>query len=116
MARITTDEFDLLGFFEVEPVLRDPKAGWLETVSTYEISRNGITACFSVHPSYRDVKIKVSKEGVAIYELSSMGVGNVSVTTNENMQYLTVLLEGEHSIDLYLKPDIHVKQYIEVTT
>ena len=116
MDRITTEDYELLGFFEVEPILREPEFDWLDTELTYEVSRSGLDLRFTVHPSYRDVKIAISTQGNIIYDLFAMGVGNVTITSTEKTEYLTVLLEGEHSIQLYLKPSIRVKQYIEVET
>lgn len=116
MARITTEDYELLGFFEVEPTLRDENTDWLNTESTYVVSRKDTTISFSVHPSYRDVRIEVKNHGEITYELFAMGVGNVSLTRTESLEYLTILLDGDHSIDLYLKPNIRVKQQIEVQT
>ena len=116
MARITAKEYELLGFFEVEPVLREAESDWLSTESTYAVTKSGIDIRFTVHPSYRDVKIEMSVRGEVIYDFFAMGVGDVSVGRAGGYECLTVLLDREHSIDLFLSPSIRIKQYTEVET
>jgi len=114
--RITAEDYELLGFFEVEPEQREPDESWLHTDSVYTVLKNELELSFCIHPMYRDVKLVLSHKGNPLYQLDTMGVNDVTVVSSSDHEYLDIHLEDEHRILVYLKPQIIVKQHVEIET
>ena len=57
MSSITAKEWELLSFFEVEPVLLDPDVPWCYNDAVYSVQFDGLSASFAVSPASRDVRL-----------------------------------------------------------
>ncbi|HET6828242.1 MAG TPA: hypothetical protein VFH35_06165, partial [Ramlibacter sp.] len=73
MGYISAEELDLLVFFEKEPIRLDADVPWPYNEHVYEVSRGDMSLSFAVHPAHRDIRIILTREGVALYELNAVG-------------------------------------------
>jgi len=110
MSKLTVEELDLLTFFECEPKRLDEGIPWPYNDFTYEYEGGKWSISFSIAPAYRDVRIVLRCEGVAVYELNAVEVSDVAYERAYGKETLTVDLNERDRLILVLKPSISINQ------
>jgi hypothetical protein len=110
MKTITSQEWELLSFFEVEPELLDSTIPWIFNDALYRVSLDNYNFTFAVQPSYRDVRLILSIDGQIAYELSAMGVDDVIYRKEDGHETIEIRLDPHNSLMLTMKPSIQLRQ------
>lgn len=113
---ISAEDYELLGFFEVEPEMMEPDDPWPYNDSVYKVKKEGLSLSFAIHPSYKDVRLIIKQNENTIYELNAVGVNDVKISENKSKEYLEIVISERESLILKLKPFITVSQQIDQFT
>jgi len=112
MHTISAKDYELLGFFEVEPELFEEDVPWIDNDSVYKVNRGDVDLSFAIQPNERDVRIIMSQNGKILYELNTTGVKDVKVLNEKKFELLEIKINEEQSIILSVKPEISIKETI----
>lgn len=107
------EEWQLLSFFEVEPKLDDPDLPWHYNSALYETRIGGYFVSFSLSPSYLDFTLKIEHEGDCLYEFTALQADAVLYKKEYGKEYLEIILSGNHSLELTLRPKVRIRQKSE---
>lgn len=59
MLRNFPEDYELIGFFDAEPVVLDPEVPWIYNTLEFSTNRNGIEIRARISPSYREVSVSL---------------------------------------------------------
>ena len=110
---ISAEEWELLSFFEVEPILQDQDAPWVYNDACYAIQRSDHSLSVSISPSYRDVRLILKHGDSRLYELNSMGIHDVRYIKESSDEFLVFELNSNESLRLRVKPTIELTHSID---
>jgi hypothetical protein len=110
---ISALEWEVLSFFEVEPQRLDPEVPWPYNGFLYEIERDGLVFSCSVAPSYKDVRMTLSRGNDRLYELNATNVVDVRYRREYGHETLEVVLSERESVTLRVKPMIVIAQIFD---
>ena len=77
MRRIQAEEWEVLSFFEVEPITDEPSEDWLFRSNIYTVQRGELELSCAIHPYYRDVDLVMKLHGSELYKLTVLGLYNL---------------------------------------
>jgi len=106
MKIVSVEDFELLGFFEIEPEMDDPNDSWSYNDSVYTVQQGDICLTFAIHPSYKDVRIIIKHKNNTIYEINTMGVNDVVLHEEKNKEMLEIIIDKKESVIVKIKPNI----------
>ena len=110
---ITVTELQLLECFGVEPTLLDANCPWSYNDALYVVEVDGLSISFALQPSYRDVRIIVSRDGKRIFELNAVGVADVRVIEEKGVDAVEVQLTARSWLRVRLRPGFEITQGFE---
>lgn len=110
MTRITAEEYELLGFFEVEPKLLDKDSPWIYNDSVYEVIDGNRLMTVAIQPSYKDVRVILSEQGDKLFEFEAAGIKDVRVLNEKKHKFLEIVVSKSQSVLIKRKP--HISIYI----
>ena len=110
MIRITAEDYELLGFFEVEPELHDKDTPWIYNDSVYEVIDGNRHMTVAIHPSYKDVRVILSEEGYKVFEFEATAVKDIRVLNDKLPETLEIVMSEKCSLLIKRKP--HISIYI----
>ncbi|MDW6005012.1 hypothetical protein [Vibrio mangrovi] len=105
---ISAEEYELLGFFEVEPKMLDYDTPWIYNSLVYEVTDKHRVLTVSIQPSYKDVKVILTEEGDKIFEFEGTGVRDIRVLNDNIPEILEIKVSEEQSIFIKRKPHISI--------
>ena len=113
MAYISAEEWEVLGFFGVEPET-DDDTPWPYNDFLYRIERHGLSLSCAIAPSYKDIRIILKQGENKLYELNAVGVGDVSYQEEHNgREVLNISINEAELIRLVVNPGIELNHYYE---
>lgn len=101
---ISAEEWQLLGFFEVEPTKLDADIAWPYNEFTYRRTLGDVTVTFRVAPAYKDFTLTVERGGAKEIELSALSVFDIRYHEERGAEWLEILLTESDWLELRLKP------------
>ena len=104
MSYISAEEWQLLAFFEVEPMRLDSDVPWPYNDFTYERALSDVSVTFAVAPAYKDFTLTVERGGRKEIELSALSVFDIRYNNSAGVEWLEILLTERDRIELRLKP------------
>jgi hypothetical protein len=107
---VTATELELLACFGVEPLLLDANVPWCYNDAEYLVEVDGMTVSFTVAPGYSDVRIIVRRDDRRVFEFNSMGVRNVRVIDEPEVDAVEVALAEQSWLRLQLRPVFEITQ------
>ena len=107
---ITTQELDLLTFFEVEPTRVNPDVPWPYSELLYTVKRGDFDISFAISPAYRDIHLVVKRGGDTLYELNALGIDDVRYRKDSSGETLELALTARDSLFLRLVPEVSLRQ------
>jgi hypothetical protein len=110
---ITAEEWELLSFFEVEPVLREPEEAWCYNDAVYVIQRGEQQLSVAIAPFQRDVRIVLQYNNRRVYEFNAMAVDDVLYRTDAGFETLQIVIGPRERITIRIKPDIEVLHQLD---
>ena len=110
MSHITAEDYELLGFFETEPVMSEKDIPWVYNDSTYKYNDSVSEITFSIHPSYRDLSFELKQGTSKLLEFSALGIEDVSVKTDSEGEILELKISSSQKIEIRVKPFISIVQ------
>lgn len=113
---MSADELDLLEFFAVEPVVLEPGVPWFYNDSAYQTRDERCTLSFAVSPAAGDVRILLSVDGVALYELNARSVEDIRRHIDPRGESLEIRTARAASIWLRVKPHICISDIRDEVT
>lgn len=110
MSDITVEEWQLLSFFEAEPVRAEADIPWPYNDFSYRVVVGDYAVVFGIAPAYRDLSLSVSRNGMEIYSLTGLSVDDVRYHKDADREALEIVVSGEDSIWIRLRPDLLITQ------
>src|SRR6266566_6408929 len=104
MNAITATELELLECFGAEPVLAEPEIPWCYTDATYTFEVDGLPVSFTVNPSYRDIRLVVSRKSRPFYELKAIGVDDVRILDFPGCDVFEIWLSAKEWLRIQIRP------------
>ena len=104
------EDYELLGFFESEPVIEEEGIPWEYNTSTYIYRDNEFEVEFCISPAYGDFTIKLIRSENILFQFSALGVENISVTRVKGLETLRVKVDDLQWLKIILKPEIKIEQ------
>jgi hypothetical protein len=110
---VTATELQLLACFGVEPQLLDASVPWCYNDAAYSIELDGFSVTFAIQPSYRAVRLIVARGQQRLYELNAVGVADVRVIDEPNVDAVEVLLTESSWLLIRFRPVFEITQGFE---
>ena len=109
--RIPAD-FELIGFFEVEPSLRIPGTPWAYNGLTFETIRGDHCVRFHIEMDVGEVSLRWTQGGIQRAAVSLKWVQALFIDTIQGIEVLTatqVSGNPDLAVELRLRPEVSVK-------
>ena len=116
MHTLSTNEVELLTFFEVEPTKTDQDVAWVYNESVYQIARDGLSLSFAIHPSSGDVRMILKRDGQSLYELNAMGILDLRYFNERGSESLKLDLTERETLWIRVKPKIEFQHQLREAT
>ena len=103
------EEWELSGFFGVEPELLDADAPWIYNVITYRREKGGETLCCSFAPAYGDLDLTLTCGQVQKLRLSLHQIQRVDLVHEHGRERLRLAFNEQTPLNdfwLTLKPEM----------
>jgi hypothetical protein len=110
MSVVSATELQLLACFGVEPCLLDPDTPWCYNDAVYAVELDGYSVSFAIQPSYRDVRLIVTRDDQRVFEFNAVGVADVRVIDEPRTDAVEVLLGDSAWLRLQLRPAFQITQ------
>lgn len=107
---ISAQDWELLGFFECEPVLLEPNEMWWGNTATYEYRAGNQRVVFSVAPAYRDFTLQLHVDGRLVLDISALRVHDIRIAKFVDSEAVEILYSDQQRMTLQLRPEIQVRQ------
>ncbi|MBL9123426.1 MAG: hypothetical protein JNG90_07315 [Planctomycetaceae bacterium] len=107
---ISAQDWELLGFFECEPVLLEPNETWWGNTATYEYRSGNQRVVFSVSPAYRDFTFELHVDGRLVFIVSALSVLDIRISRFADGEAVEILYSDSQRMTLQLRPEIQVRQ------
>jgi hypothetical protein len=104
------DDLAFLTFFEVEPVMLDPGAPWLDNTLTYLTERDGYVVRFEISPSNCSLKVAISFGGHEVADVELAEFTDLEIMTDGGKETLIARF-GESTASalfLTLRPQVRL--------
>jgi hypothetical protein len=105
---ISAAEWEILGFFSVEPEPQDKGVPWPYNDFCYTVSQGLYVLSCAIAPAYKDVRIILSHAGVRTYELNAVNVYDVRVSKRNTDEVLEIEIRAGELVTLRIWPTIEV--------
>ncbi len=109
---ITAEEWEVLGFFEVEPKTVDADIGWPYNEFLYEVERGDIQLSCAIHPASGDVRIVLRVLGGIVYELNALQIVDIKYRDENKSELLEFILSPTETLTLRVKPGIELQHKV----
>ena len=113
---ITAAEWEVLGFFEVEPETLDKDEAWPYNDFLYEVERGDVQLSCAIAPAYRDVRIILRVLGGTVYELNAVGVDDIRYREESKSEFLDLILSPTETITLRVNPGVELQHKVAEET
>ena len=116
MSIISAEEWEVLGFFGVNPKTED-ETPWPYNDFLYEVARGNNSLSCAIAPAYKDVRIILKCDDVKAYELNAVAVKDVGYIEEANgKEVLEITLSDKESIRIVINPNIEIDHVYENAT
>jgi hypothetical protein len=102
------EDYELIAFFEVEPVILDPGVPWLYNTLTFLTSRDEFEVRLQISPSYGHLTLHLKLAGRDLLGLDLQHVDAIRLESRNGDDVLFVSCEPRSSFALQLKPHVHI--------
>ena len=116
MHYVTVEEFELLSFFEVEPVRADKDIPWPYNDFSYNVDLGQYTIQFGITPAYKDLSVSITSSGAEIYSFTALSVHDVVYHNHPDREILEIIVSRRESIWLQIRPRLSIKQSLSSET
>jgi len=106
---ISAELWELISFFEIEPVI-PPGEAWPYTDAVFVVACNGLSLSCAIAPAYKDVRLIVEAGATRIYELNAMDIDDLRYRRNDGEEFLDICLAKSQVLTLRVKPTIQLSQ------
>ncbi|MGO9483447.1 MAG: hypothetical protein ACLPX9_02520 [Rhodomicrobium sp.] len=109
MIREFPPDYELVAFFEAEPVVLDPEAPWVYNTLDFQTVRNGIEVRCRIAPSYGELTVRLMLEGEELAKYELCGAETFRLVMEKGREVLAVAFAPEKLLDnfaLQLKPRV----------
>ncbi len=111
MPTITAEEWEVLGFFGVEPSKLDEDIAWPYNDFLYVVSQGDLSLSCAIAPGYKDVRIVLEREGLRLFELNAVGVKDLIVINDKSQERMEIEMSDKQKVTLTLRPHIQIAQH-----
>ncbi len=104
------EEWQLLSFFETEPILGDADLPWPYNSLIYDLERDADSIHCELRPSYERLWLVWNREGTEILHLDLNWVSGITIETGGDRELLTATFRDTFllPLELQLKPSVTV--------
>ena len=102
-------DYELVAFFEAEPVVLDPGAPWFYNTLDFQTGRNGIEVHCRICPSHGELIARLMLEGQELAKYELRGAQAFRLTMDKAREVLVAVFAPEKGLDnfaLQLKPRV----------
>jgi len=105
---ISADEWEVLGFFEVEPTATDVNVPWPYNDYLYELTRGDLSLSCAIAPAYQDIHLLLKRGDSKLYEFKALGVKDVRLLKQKGNELLEIVVSARDRLWLRVKPDFQI--------
>jgi hypothetical protein len=104
-------DYELIGFFEVEPTILDRGVSWFYNRLTFVTLRGHDRIVCDIEPGYQQIVVSWDREGQSVGRFSLSEVQSLQLTSKNGNEFMTAKFQREGLLDfkLYLKPYVQVE-------
>lgn len=104
------EEYELIGFFEVEPEISDRDVPWFYNRITFKYKKDSDYLICAFEPGYNQIDIAWEKDNIEVASFSLREINNISISTEPMKEYMEINFKSNEILDfiLQLKPCVHI--------